>query len=223
MRADRATALPVVPFRVPTEPEPALNRNRTGTGTGTYCVRSCRRFIISAAPRFHLLPPLGDLLLLLGRQHVEDLRLHLRLREGELGLRVADLDAQRLKIAGVARHHRVVERLTRGVRALGERPNAIGVALVNRLHLFALRVGEIAHHFSEREGAAHRAAHASARPARPPRPAAAAPRSRLRLWLILRPADERHRCPKPERHDDCSQKCVLHLIPPLRSCQRTDT
>ena len=102
---------------------------RTGTGTGT---RNLLRALLPLllhfrAPCLHLLPPLGDLLLLFGGQHIEDLRLHLRLREGELGFRVADLDAQRLQIAGVARQHGVIERFTRGARALGERPNAIGV------------------------------------------------------------------------------------------------
>src|SRR5687768_10567018 len=53
------------------------------------------------ATRFHLLFALCDFLLLIGRQHVEDFRLHLRLCEGELGLRIADLDAQRLQIAQV--------------------------------------------------------------------------------------------------------------------------
>ena len=152
--------MPASEFRpVPLEP---------GTGTWnryrTYCDLLPRLQHFGAA-RLHLLPPLGDLLLLLGRQHLEDLRLHLRLREGELGLRVADLDAQRLKIALVARHHGVVDRFTRGVRALGERPDAIGVTLVNRPHLLALRVGQIAHHLSECEGAAHRSAHAPARSA----------------------------------------------------------
>ena len=109
--------------------------------------------------------------------------------------------------------HGVVDRFARGVRALGERANAVGVTLVNRSHLLALRVGEIAHHFSEREGAAHRSAHAAARSAGPARPAitAAAPHLlALCLRLILRPADERYRGPKPKGHDDCSQKRVFH-------------
>src|SRR5688572_16857924 len=53
-----------------------------------------------APASLHRLAPLRDLLLLLGRQHVEDLRLHLCLCESELGLRVADFDAERLQVAG---------------------------------------------------------------------------------------------------------------------------
>jgi hypothetical protein len=99
------------------------------------------------------------------------------------------------------------------VRALGQRPDAVGVPLVNGLHLLALRVGEIAHHFSERERPAHRPAHAATRAARPAETASTAPRLiGLRLWLILRPPGERHRCREPERHDDCSQESFLHLF-----------
>src|SRR5688572_27963613 len=94
------------------------------------------------APSFHLLFALRNFLLLLGRQHVEDFRLHLRLCVGELGLRIADIDAQRLQFAHVARGDGVVDCFTRRTYALGERSNAFGMALVNGLHLLALRIAQ---------------------------------------------------------------------------------
>ena len=96
------------------------------------------------APSFHLLFALRDFLLLLGRQHVEDFRLHLRLCEGELGLRIADLDAQRLQIAQVTSGDCSVNRFASRPYTLGERSNAFGMTLVNGLHLLALRITQIA-------------------------------------------------------------------------------
>src|SRR5687768_925657 len=127
----------------------------------------------------HLLPALGDLLLLLCGQHVEDFRLQLRLCEGELGFCVPDLDAERLQIAAVARHDGVLQSLARRVCALGKRPDAIRVTLVNRLHLVTLCVGQIAHHFAK----SHRPAQA---PARSSGSAEAAPAAPHVLTLCLR-------------------------------------